>query len=95
MSVHPLFSSVTGPRSGQDDAPTASDSRHDAVGATTRTTQQQVAVEMAKHWVNDAEARRAYLLTEYRDMDNQLALVCSTELGLASAVIKGLLEAFT
>jgi len=94
MSVHPLFSSVTGPVSGaQDDAPTAEPAT--AVGATTRTTRQQVAVELAKHWVNDAEARRAYLLTEYRDMDNQLALVCSTELGLASAVIKGLLEAFT
>ena len=91
MSVHPFpFSSTSRPRPGsQDDAPTAS--RH-AVGATTR---QQVAIELAKHWVNDAEARRAYLLTEYRDMDNQLALVCSTELGLASAVIKGLLEAFT
>ena len=62
--------------------------------APTLTVQRAVAIEMAKAWVNDAEARRAYLLQEYASHPDPLALVCSTELGLASAAIKGLLEAF-
>jgi len=92
MSVHPFpFSSVTSPvSSAQDDAP----GEAAPVASPGATTRREVAVEMARMWVNDAEARRAYLLEQYAGSDDPWGLVCATELGMAAAHMKALLEAF-